>query len=433
MEIAEGVVQLRLPLPYRPPPPSTAICSRGATAARSSTRGRASRRDRRHSSWRSARPGWSPARFARSFSPTCTRTMPAARLRWWSAAAASSCVSRPRHRQRRLPRRAAPLEERHAVCLREEASRPASCPTGLRPTSPTTGTIRASSPTGCWRMGRCSTAWRGPGRSSPPRSLAHPDRALRGAPAVAAVGRPRVRARHPVPRVRPQPRPARGAPRVARPGRAPPPRAAPARARAARRGTAACLARARNATLAACARVRGELSAQPRSAYEIALARLGGERKRTAAKRGSRSRRRSSATSSSTGTWWRRRATTKCGACGCRSRAHEGVGLGRNRWCGRPRGCRGAGRSSLRFGGPGGAAGPGLQASSAAGTRRPAGPRRRGAARRSHAGAGRARPDGSARSAPSSATRRSRALSSAVQTRQFRSPSTATRAAANVP
>jgi glyoxylase-like metal-dependent hydrolase (beta-lactamase superfamily II) len=38
------------------------------------------------------------------------------------------------------------------------------------------------------------------------------------------------------------------------------------------------LARARNATLAACARVRGELSAQPRSAYEIALTRLGGER-----------------------------------------------------------------------------------------------------------------------------------------------------------
>ena len=37
------------------------------------------------------------------------------------------------------------------------------------------------------------------------------------------------------------------------------------------------LARARNATLAACARVRGELSAKPRSAYEIALARLGGE------------------------------------------------------------------------------------------------------------------------------------------------------------
>jgi glyoxylase-like metal-dependent hydrolase (beta-lactamase superfamily II) len=38
------------------------------------------------------------------------------------------------------------------------------------------------------------------------------------------------------------------------------------------------LARARNATVAACARVRAELSSEPRSAYEIAMARLGDER-----------------------------------------------------------------------------------------------------------------------------------------------------------
>ncbi len=37
------------------------------------------------------------------------------------------------------------------------------------------------------------------------------------------------------------------------------------------------LARARNATLAACSRVRNQLSDEPRSAYEIAIARLGGE------------------------------------------------------------------------------------------------------------------------------------------------------------